>query len=380
MDTSINPSFDLSSECAEFLRVLNTPSSSLNNCPYAFVYETISYRMKGGAVLDEAGGSKAILEIRGLKVCYRAGEKMIQAVDGVDLTVSAGEAFGIIGESGSGKSTLVAAILRLLPPGAEICSGNVRFEGHDVLSAGENELRKIRGARMALVSQDPAMSLNPVIEIGTQISEVLRAHLKLKRKERKAHVLELLREVGFPHPEKVYSAYPHELSGGQRQRVVIAQAVACKPSLVIADEPTSKLDSALQSEILELMWRQVKQNRVTLILITHNPAILAGFAGRIAVVYAGKIVEEGPADEVLSTPLHPYTQALMRLFPTDRQQRTGMAKLPVITGEPPDLTQTGPGCRFALRCPDRMPVCANEDPGESMPNPLHHVSCFKYVH
>ena len=334
----------------------------------------------GGTILDEADDSRTILEIHGLKVCYRAEGEIVQAVDGVDVRVTAGEAFGIIGESGSGKSTLAAAILRLLPPEAEVLSGSMRFEGRDVLSAGENEMLKIRGARMALVPQDPATSLNPVLRIGTQISEVLRAHSKLKRSERTDRVLELLQDVGFPDPSKVASAYTHELSGGQRQRVVIAQAVACEPALVIADEPTSKLDSSLQNEILGLMWKLVQQNHGALILITHDPAILAGFASRIAVMYAGRIVEEGLADDVLRRSLHPYTQALLRLFPAGQQQRTKTTKLPMIPGEPPDLTQTGPGCRFAPRCPDRMPVCANEDPGESTPNLWHRVSCVKYVH
>ena len=305
---------------------------------------------------------------------------MIRAVDGADLTVSAGEVVGILGESGSGKSTLAAALLRLLPPGAEIRSGSVQFEGHDVLAMTEGELRKIRGARMALVPQDPATSLNPVMKIGTQISEVLRAHLKVSRKEREDRVLELLREVGFPDPERVRSAYPHEVSGGQRQRAVIAQAVSCGPALVIADEPTSKLDSSLQNEILELLRKLVRRNRSALIFITHDPAILCGLANRIAVMYAGRIVEEGPTDEMLSRPLHPYTQALLRLFPAGAQENIRAAKLPVIPGEPPDLTHTGSGCRFEPRCGDRMPACANQDPGESTPSSLHRVSCFKYVH
>ena len=233
---------------------------------------------------------------------------------------------------------------------------------------------------MALVSQDPAATLNPVMKVGTQISEVLRAHLKVSRKEYKNRVLELLREVGFPDAEKVSSAYPHELSGGQRQRVAIAQAASCRPALVIADEPTSKLDSSLQAEILEMMRKLVQQKRTALILITHDPAILRGIADRIVVMYAGRVMEEGPAEEVLSRPLHPYTEALMRLFPMGVQERIRAAKLPVILGEPPDLTEPCLGCRFEPRCGERMPVCAQEDPGESTPNPLRRVSCFKYVH
>ena len=320
-----------------------------------------------------------MLEVRGLKVCYRAGEKNVRAVDGVDLTVNAGQVVGVIGESGSGKSTLAAALLRLLPPGAEVRSGSLRLEGVDILSASQARLRELRGARMALVPQDPATTLNPVMKVGTQISEVLRAHLKVSRKEREDRVLELLREVGFPDAAKVSSAYPHELSGGQRQRAVIAQAVSCGPALVIADEPTSKMDSFLQNEILELMLKLVQHKRTALILITHDPAILRETASRIAVMYAGKIVEEGPADEVLSTPLHPYTQALMRLFPAAVRERIGSMKLPVIPGEPPDLAQMGAGCRFEPRCGERMPVCASENPREFMPAASHRVNCFKYA-
>lgn len=244
----------------------------------------------------------------------------------------------------------------------------------------EGELRGLRGARVALIPQDPAGSLNPVMKIGSQISEVLRAHEKFIRKERDSRVLELLREVGFDEPEKAYAAYPHELSGGQRQRVVIAQAIACGPALVIADEPTSKLDSALQGEILELMRRLVQRNQAALILITHDPAVLAGFANRVVVMYAGRIIEEGNAEEVFSRPLHPYTQALLRLFPTDGLAQKRAAKLAVISGESPNLTQTRPGCRFEPRCPERMPICAGEDPREFMPAVSHRVSCFKYVH
>lgn len=322
---------------------------------------------------------EALLEIRGLEVCYCAGEKIVRAVAGVDLALGAGEVLGIIGESGSGKSTLAAAILRLLAPGAHIRSGSVRFEGHNVFSMTEGELRSLRGARISWIPQDPATSLNPVMKIGTQISEVLRAHTKLKRSERRDRVLELLREVGFEDPQKISSAHPHELSGGQRQRVVIAQAVACGPALVIADEPTSKLDSSLQNEILELLWKLVQQNRAVLILITHDPAILRGLANRITVMYAGHIVEEGTAEEVLSRPLHPYTQALLRLFPEGEKARTRATKLPWIPGEPPDLTRTSPGCRFEPRCAERMQVCVGQDPGESTPTPSHRVSCFKYV-
>jgi oligopeptide/dipeptide ABC transporter ATP-binding protein len=241
----------------------------------------------------------------------------------------------------------------------------------------ETDLRKLRGGRISLIPQDPAVSLNPVIKVGTQISEVLRAHLAMDRKERRRRVEELLREIGFDDPERIYAAYPHQLSGGERQRVVIAQAMACRPALVIADEPTSKLDSRLQLQIVTLMSGIIRRHGTTLLFITHDPALLAGFADRIVVMYAGRIVEQGSTEDILKRPLHPYTQALIRLFAPD-VAGTGRTKFPAIAGDPPDLTQIGVGCRFEPRCPQRMEVCAEYDPQESMSEPSRSVSCFKY--
>ena len=286
---------------------------------------------------------------------------------------------GILGESGSGKSTLAAALLKLLPAHAEYKDGEILFEGRDLLKMPDAELRAIRGSRAALIPQDPASTLNPVLKVGTQIAEVLRAHMSQTGRERRQRVLELLREVGFEVPEHTYSAYPHELSGGQRQRVAIAQAMACAPALLIADEPTSKLDSVLQAEILGVMSEMIRRHGTALILITHDPAIVAGLANRIVIMYAGRIVEEGMAEEVLRNPLHPYTQALLRLFQTEQEKSAGrVTKFPMIEGEPPDLTRSDAGCRFEPRCPDRMAVCSKRDPQESLQKGGHHVSCFKY--
>ena len=325
---------------------------------------------------------ETLLEVRDLSIRYLPTRgKPVNATCAVHLDIRPTEVSGIIGESGSGKSTLAAAVLGLLPANAECLSGVVSFEGQDLLRLSKGKLRKLRGARIALISQDPATALNPVVKIGTQISEVLRAHLALSRRERKERVLELLQEVGFDSPQRICSAYAHELSGGQRQRVVIAQAVACRPSLIIADEPTSKLDSTLQAEILALLANFVRKNRAALILITHDPALLAGFADRIAVMYAGRVVEEGSAAEILSAPAHPYTQALLRLAGIEREDPPANAgNLQTISGDPPDLTETRAGCRFEPRCPERMAVCANTDPQATMLNPSHCVNCFKYVH
>lgn len=232
-----------------------------------------------------------------------------------------------------------------------------------------------------MIPQDPATSLNPVLKVSTQISEVLRAHSSLdKGGRRSSRALELLQEVGFDDPERIASAYAHELSGGQKQRVVIAQAIACNPALLIADEPTSKLDSQSQAEIVALLTHIVRKHGTALILITHDPAILMGVADRIAVMYAGSIVEEGTAQELIQNALHPYTQALLTLFKSEHGWRAGKAEeLPVIEGEAPDLTAAGHGCRFQPRCSESMSVCSMQDPEESTVSHCHRVSCFKHA-
>jgi oligopeptide/dipeptide ABC transporter ATP-binding protein len=338
--------------------------------------------MRAGETLliQDSSHTQTLAQLCGLTVKYvPERSRPVFAVVDVSIDLRPCEVVGIIGESGSGKSTLAAAMLRLLPPNVQYRKGSVLFEGRDLLTMDEPDLRKIRGARISLVPQDPAVSLNPVIKVGEQISEVLRAHLAMGRKERRVRVEELLREVGFNDPERIYAAYPHQLSGGQRQRVVIAQAVACRPALVIADEPTSKLDSPLQVQILALMSDIIRRHRTALLLITHDLATLVGFADRIAVMYAGRIVEQGTTEDIFERPLHPYTQALVHLSGADLgKAETGRAKFPAIAGEPPDLTEVGARCRFEPRCPERMEICARHDPQESRHEPSQRVSCFKY--
>lgn len=301
------------------------------------------------------------------------------ALDRVELDICAGEVIGVMGESGSGKSTLAASLIRLLPPRARV-EGEIWFEGSDLHEMTEGELCRIRGSKIALIPQDPALWLNPVIRVGDQIGEALRAHCDLNRRERKSRTKELLREVRFDNPERIYSSYPHQLSGGERQRVVIAQGMACGPKLVIADEPTSKLDAAVQAEVLDLLMRMVRQEGTALVLITHDPAILAGIAQRIAVIYAGRIVECAPSEEIFRSPLHPYTKALVELvsasFDTPGKARM---HLPSIPGEPPRLSGTGQGCRFEPRCPARMDVCLSHTPDSYMPAPSRRVDCFLYA-
>ena len=226
----------------------------------------------------------------------------VHAVDDVSLEIGAGEAVGILGESGSGKTTLANAIMRMLPANSTCSGGGILIDDRDLLKLPETELRSLRGRAIAMIPQDPALCLNPVITVGCQILEVLRAHVPLPNKARKARVLELLMEVGFEHPDKIASAYPHQLSGGQRQRVTIAQAMSCRPSLVIADEPTSKLDATLEGETINLLSEIRRQHRTAFLVITHDPGVLAGWVDRIAVMYAGRIVEIGGTKQVLGKP------------------------------------------------------------------------------
>lgn len=255
-----------------------------------------------------------LCDIRGLSVTYalRDGTRL-RAVDDLSLAIASGEVVGILGESGCGKSTLANALLRLLPGHADSEQGTILFRGRDLLTMPESRLREIRGREISVVSQDPALALNPVINVGSQISEVLRAHLSLRAKRRRARVLELLGEVGFDRPEEIYGAYPHQLSGGQRQRVAIAQAISCHPALLIADEPTSKLDAPLQTEIIALLAKIRREHGIAIVMISHDPAVFAGFADRVAVMYAGRVVEIGTTAQIFRQPLHPYAQALVQI-------------------------------------------------------------------
>jgi peptide/nickel transport system ATP-binding protein len=324
-------------------------------------------------------GPRDLLRIRDLAVTYSADEGIpIRAVDGVSLEICAEEIVGILGESGCGKSTLAGALLQLLAPRAK-CEGEILFRGRDLLNLSAAELRSVRGREIALIPQDPALSLNPVMTAGSLIGEVLRAHLPLGAEQRRERVMGLLREVGFDRPEEIYSAYSHQLSGGQRQRIAIAQAVACRPALLVADEPTSKLDATLQSEVVELLSQIRQQHGTTILIISHDPALFAGFADRIAVMYAGRIVEVGKSVEILGRPLHPYTQALMRIATSSvaTGARANM-RLPAIAGESPNPGCILEGCRFEPRCPERMQVCSQRYPQAFLPEPTRPVNCFKY--
>lgn len=282
-------------------------------------------------------------------------------VDGVSFSIHPGQVVGLLGESGSGKTTLALALLGMH---AGRASGSVLWQGREILTLPERELRAIRGARISMVWQEPALALNPVLRAGTQVAEVLRAHGSRR------DASHLLAEV-FPEDEaaRIARAFPHQLSGGQQQRVAIAQALACRPALLVADEPTSALDTVTQSEILALLARLRERRHLAILLITHNPAVLAGLADRVLVMYAGRIVEQGEYEAVMRAPRHPYTRALLACLAPPNAGR----RFPVIEGAPPSLTQPAPGCPFEPRCPARLPSCAASAP------PAGAVECFHHA-
>jgi len=315
-----------------------------------------------------------LVQIENLSISYGNGEQRLPAVQHASFSIAAGEVVGILGESGSGKTTLALGLARMLPASACYESGSVKFRGADLLQMTEKQLAALRGAQIAIIWQDPALALNPVIRVGTQIAEVLRAHGCRDRRERGARVPALLAEVGFDRPAEVASAYPHQLSGGQRQRVAIAQALCCRHALVIADEPTSKLDAALQVEILTLLANLRERYGMACLIISHDPSVFAGLAERLLVMYAGEIVEAGTREQVFGRPLHPYSQALVRLAAEVAPRH----RLPVIAGEPPDSMRLPPGCAFEPRCPERMAVCSGSRPAPRAQPKKQQVSCFKY--
>jgi oligopeptide/dipeptide ABC transporter ATP-binding protein len=324
--------------------------------------------------------SENLAQVRDLTITYSSEDGVpVRALDGFRIEIRAGEVVGLLGESGCGKSTLANALLVLLAPNAKCESGMILIRGRDLLKLTERELRAIRGREISLIPQDPALALNPLMTAGSQIGEVLRAHLPGNAQQRQAQVMELLREVGFNHPDEIYSAFPHQLSGGQRQRVAIAQAVSCRPALIIADEPTSKLDATLQAGIVALLSQIRREHRTAILLISHDPALFAGFADRIAVMYAGRIVEVGSTAEIFRRPLHPYTQALVRITLSSALSGSNVrVRLPPIEGESPNPTCLSVGCRFAPRCSDRMEICSHRYPRELLPEPSRSVNCFKY--
>jgi peptide/nickel transport system permease protein len=325
-----------------------------------------------------AAGREAmpLLRVEHLATTFSTRAGTVRAVDDVSFDLASGEALGIVGESGSGKSVLARSILRLVPdPSRKRMGGSVSLDGVDLFGLSERQLGKIRGSQMAIVFQDPLSSLNPTLTIGFQLSEGLMLHLALGRSEAWARAIELLEAVGIPDARRRASTYPFELSGGMRQRVVIAMAISCSPKLLIADEPTTALDVTTQAQIMELILRLRRTTGSALVLISHDLGLVAGVVDRVAVMYAGRIVETGPVDVILKSPAHPYTLALLRSIP--RLDRPRPDRLIAIRGIPPDPVRRPSGCAFHPRCPLAMEICRVETPQlEPLDGDRHEVACW----
>jgi oligopeptide/dipeptide ABC transporter ATP-binding protein len=304
---------------------------------------------------------KPLLSIQDLKTSFFIQGKEVRAADGVCLEIQPGEVVGLVGESGCGKSATALSILRLIPsPPGKIVGGKVLFRGKDIVGLPEREMRAIRGNQISMIFQEPMTALNPVFTVGNQIGEVFRIHRGMSRREAFAASIAMLEKVRMPEPAKRAREYPHQLSGGMRQRVIIAMALACEPDLLIADEPTTALDVTVQAQILALMDQLRRERNCAVLLITHDLGVVAEVCHRVAVMYAGQIVEEAPVAEIFESPRHPYTQGLLRCIPRVDQPNRG--ELAVIPGTVPDPSVESIGCRFAPRCPYRMPDCEKVEP------------------
>ena len=317
-----------------------------------------------------------ILEIENLQTQFFTSAGTVRAVDGISYTVDEGESVAIVGESGCGKSVSALSILRLIPdPPGRVVGGSIRFMGMDILALSDAEIRKVRGRRIAMVFQEPMTSLNPVLTIGLQLTETLEHHLGMTRGAAQARAVELLGMVGISDPERRLAQYPHHLSGGMRQRVMIAMALCCEPQLIIADEPTTALDVTIQAQILELMRDLTRRLGVALIIITHNLGVVARYADRVNVMYAGKIIEQGSALQIYHQTSHPYTLGLLKSVPRLDQPRK--EKLDPIEGQPPDLTRLGAGCAFRPRCRYAIERCAHEIPALEPVSEGHTSACWQ---
>ncbi len=317
-----------------------------------------------------------LLEVQDLKTYFKVRAGRVRAVDGVSFAIKAGERLGVVGESGCGKSVTALSIMRLLPhPPAEYAGGSVLFDEQDLLDLSEGEMRKIRGGRIGMIFQDPMTCLNPTMTVSNQIGEALRIHLKLSKDEAHKRAISLLEQVGIPAAAERINSYPHQFSGGMRQRVMIAIALACNPKLLIADEPTTALDVTVQAQILELMNGVCSDFGTALILITHDLGVVAGMTDRVVVMYAGKVVETAPTDELFANPRHPYTLGLLSSVPRLDEERH--SQLRTIEGAPPDLLKPPPGCPFMPRCAFAHPICRTMPPLDPVAgNTAHLKACW----
>lgn len=320
--------------------------------------------------------SDELLEVRGLKTYFRQENKIFKAVDGVDFTVRAGEVLGIVGESGCGKSVTSLSIMRLLSEKGYIPDGKILLDGVNLLELSEKDMNQIRGQKIAMIFQDPMVSLNPVFSVGDQISEAIRAHTKASKKEARMQALEMLKKVGIPSPERRLDEYPHQLSGGMRQRVMIAMALCLKPRLLIADEPTTALDVTIQAQILQLLRQLNRDMGMSVMMITHDLGVIADICDRVVVMYAGKVVESAEVKELFANPRHPYTNGLMKAIPK-LNQRSDETELFTIPGMVPSPDKFPEGCRFADRCPYATDICRSTLPELQDMGAGHLVACVR---
>ena len=328
--------------------------------------------------MERKGGLMAnLLEVKDLTTHFFTQDGVVKAVDGISYTLAEGEVLGVVGESGCGKSVHALSIMRLVanPPGRTV-GGEILFEGENLLNMDDSEMRHIRGNRIAMVFQEPMTSLNPVLTIGRQLTETLELHQNMARQEARARAAELLQTVGIPDAESRLSDYPHQFSGGMRQRVMIAMALSCNPRLIIADEPTTALDVTIQAQILELMRDLAEEFGTAMVIITHNLGVVARYAHRVVVMYAGKIVETGTAHDIYRNPRHPYTIALLNSVP--RLDATERVRLDAIEGLPPDLVDLPQGCSFAPRCKYAYERCTQETPVLVETDTNHTSACWRH--
>ncbi len=315
-----------------------------------------------------------ILSVNDLRTYFQTEDGVVKAVDGISFELRKGETLGIVGESGSGKSVTNLSVMRLIPePPGKIVNGDIIFDGVDVRKLSIEDMRKLRGKRMAMIFQDPMTSLNPFLKISTQLMEVTQLHLGHSKKQAYKHAVDMLRTVGIPAPEKRIDNYPHEFSGGMRQRVMIAMALSCEPELLIADEPTTALDVTIQAQILELIKELKSKMGTSVILITHDLGVVAGMTENIIVMYAGKVFEKAPTNELFKNPANPYTKGLLKSVPDPAQEHG--ADLYQIPGLPPDVAHLPPGCPFAERCERAEDICVREFPPFVQISESHHSLC-----
>ncbi len=320
--------------------------------------------------------AEALLDIRDLKTWFKTDDGMVQAVDGVSIRIDRGETVGIVGKSGCGKTVTARSVLKLIdmPPG-RFEGGQILWRGRDLIPLGPAEMDKIRATEIGIVFQEPMTSLNPVYTVGDQIAEVLRQHERLSYRQAIDRAAEMLGLVNIPNPAKRVHDYPHQFSGGMRQRVMIAMALACRPKLLIADEPTTALDVTIQAQILELMQEMKERLGMSIMLITHAMGVVAETCQRVVVMYAGKVVEEAPVETLFANPRHPYTQGLIRSIPRVDRAATSRDRLEAIPGTVPSLLNPAPGCRFAQRCKFVQDICVASMPPLKEVSPGHRVRC-----